>query len=367
MIRVLMIVPRFESTGRGVEVFARYLATALNKQIFEVSILSGTHSSVIPNVDCVQFPIMSREALVNSFLNRFLKLLPARFLCKPVDLESLSLVWRARHYLKDQSFDIIFPFGGTWTYRFANWYKKRAKIISVGHAGPVEADLATADFFVALTPTDQERAKQLNSAISTQVIPNGVDLHAFFPAIQIKENKNRQSILCVGAFSEDKHQDLLLDALAFLDPKIECILAGKGPTKKTLEGHPQVKTGRVHFIELPHAEMPDLYRQVDVFTLPAPNEAFGLVFLEALASGLPVVANDGPRQRFVIGDEGIFCDVRDPKLYARALQAALTQSRQELGSKQVSKFSWQDIIGQYEKLLVDINRDACHGAKKTYI
>ncbi|QWD91074.1 glycosyltransferase family 4 protein [Polynucleobacter sp. MWH-Braz-FAM2G] len=367
MIRVLMIVPRFESTGRGVEVFARYLATGLDKARFSVTILSGIHSSVIPDVDCIQFPIVTRETLSAKFINRILKFLPARFLCTPVDLESLSLVWRARHYLRNHSFDVILPFGGTWTYRFANWYKKDAKIISVGHAGPLKADLAVSDFFVALTPTDEEQANQLAPHVSTKVIPNGVDLKAFYPSTLSKKNLARQTILCVGAFSDDKRQDLLLDALAFLDPKIHCILVGKGPRKKLLEEHPQARSGRVQFMELPHQKMPHLYQQADVFSLPAPYEAFGLVFLEALASGLPVVANDGPRQRFVIGDEGIFCDVTDPKAYARALEVALALPSATISARQVNKFSWQDIIGQYEQLLLDINGNACHGAKKDHI
>jgi glycosyltransferase involved in cell wall biosynthesis len=366
MIRVLIIVPRFETTDRGVEVFAKHLATGLDKGRFHVTILSGTHQSHFADLDCVQFPVITRETLSKN-LNGFLRRLPARLLCGPADLEALSLMWCARHYLSNASFDIILPFGGTWTYRFANWFKKKAKIIAVGHAGPVKADLVCSDFFVALTPTDEEHAKLLDPLIPMAVIPNGVDLKAFFPAPQAKKDKKRQIILCVGAFSEDKCQDLLLDALAFLDPQIECILVGKGPSKQLLEEHPHAKSGRVHFLELPHEEMPELYRQADVFTLPALREAFGLVFLEALASGLPVVANDGPRQRFVIGEAGIYCDVTDAEAYAAALKAALVKSPDSAGTKQVEKFAWHDIIAKYEAIMVDINRGAIHAAKKHYI
>lgn len=366
MIRILMIVPRFESTNRGVEVFARHLATGLNKTHFAVTVLSGPHSTDFSNVNCVQFPIITRES-ASKFLNGFLRILPARLLCGPADLEALSLVWQARHYLKNESFDIIFPFGGTWTYRFANWLKKDAKIISVGHAGPVKADLKCSDFFVALTPVDQEYANQLDNAVPTTVIPNGVDLEAFFPSKKSKEANDRQTILCVGAFSEDKRQDLLLDALAFMGERVDCIFAGRGPRKKLLENHPQAKTGRVHFVEMPHEQMPELYRQADVFTLPAPQEAFGLVFLEALASGLTVVAHDGPRQRFVIGGSGIYCDVNDANAYATALEAALAMPSDAAGASQVSKFSWRDIIAQYELLIANTYKGAIYGAKKNYI
>jgi glycosyltransferase involved in cell wall biosynthesis len=354
MIRVLMIVPRFESTGRGVEVFARYLANGLDSRRFNITILSGPHASNIAKVDCVEFPLIKREKLSQLF-GFFLKYFPARLGCSAVDLETLSLMWRARHFLRDKSFHLIIPIGGTWSYRFANYYKKKAKIISIGQAGPVKNDLLLSDTFIALTPTDQEIARHLAPKVRGTVISNGVDPHSFYPPKHLSEKKREKIILCVAAFTVDKRQDLLLDALEFLDSNIRCILVGNGPQKNNLSSHPQVKLGRVEFLELPHNQMPELYRRVDVFTLPALNEAFGIVFVEALASGLAVVANDGPRQRYVIGESGIFCDVTNPREYANALHAALALPYNEQRIEQAKKFSWVEIIGQYQALLEEIN------------
>jgi len=354
MKRVLIIVPRFESLGRGVEVFAKYLAGGLDSKKLAVTVLSGPHTNENLPFHCIQFPLWERSS-INQYLGKFLSALPARLMCSPSDIESLSLMISARKFLKVHSFDVIFPLGGTWTYRFAKQYFPNAKIISVGQAGPVRADLLLSDYFVALTPVDQERAQLICPTLGMRTIPNGVDLSKFKPKKLTSTNPGLRRILCVGAYSKDKHQELLLDALAYLDPNVICVLVGAGPEKSRLEQHPMVSSGRVQFIELTHHEMPIIYQSADVFTLPAPTEAFGIVFLEALASGLPVVAHDAPRQRFVIGDSGLFCNVLDPKAYAKSLNMALALPYDEARILQAEKFTWHDIIRQYEILLDDLD------------
>ena len=360
MKKILIITPRFESIGRGVEVFAKYLAGGLDPKKYAVTVLSGPHNNKNFPFHCVQFPLWQRNS-INRYLGRFLSALPARLLCSPSEIESLSLMIGARKFLKDHSYDVIFPFGGTWTYRFARRYFPNAKIIAVGHAGPVKTDLNLSNYFVALTPVDEDRSRKMAPNLGMRTIPNGVDLALFKPTNSTSVRSGLRRILCVGAYSKDKHQDLLLDALAYLGSDIECILAGAGPEKSRLEQHPMVKSGRVQFIELVHDEMPIIYQSADVFTLPAPTEAFGLVFLEALATGLPVVAHDAPRQRFVIGDAGLFCNVLDPKSYASALNTALTLPYDEARVRQAEKFTWHDIIRQYEVLLDDLSEAAGNG------
>lgn len=363
MIRVLMIVPRFESTARGAEVFTRYLACGLNKKLFTVTIISGPHNSIFPGVNCKQFYLVKREWIIYLF-EWFLKLIPRRLLITSFDLEALSLMWSARRFLKEQSFDVILPFGGTWTYRFASWYKKGAKIISVGHAGPVKADLLLSDHFVAITPADLEKSKEITVDLGCSVIPNGVDTTLFSVPAVMRNDQKEKVILCVGELSEIKGQIYLLNALSLLDSNIKCLLVGKGPQKEMIENHPVYRAGRVQIREVPYHEMPEIYHQVDIFTLPCIKEAFGLAYVEALSSGLNVVAPDGPRQRYVVGEAGIFCDVTDPEAYATSLKFALAKPRDDLGVKHAGKFAWQDIITQYETLLIDIGGDTSRATKK---
>ena len=95
-----------------------------------------------------------------------------------------------------------------------------------------------------------------------------------------------------------------------------------------------------------------LTKSKELFTLPSwGREAFGIVYVEAMASGLPVVAPNDPPRREIIGDAGIFVnDVNDQQNYGDAIQKALSKKWGDIPRKQAEKFSWDKIAAQYEKL-----------------
>lgn len=353
-VRVLLIVPRYGSLHRGVEVFARELSQSLDKNRFHVTILSGTHGLREQGVETVEMPLLERESLP-SWAWALLRHLPGRMLVGPAELEALTLMLRSRTFLRERTFDVILPFGGTWTYRFAKRYSRGARIISVGHAGPVVADLKLSNSFVALTPSDEALAHKMLPSLPITVIPNGVDVERFRPAAPPHRDMAGKTILCVGAYTPDKRHDLLFDAALRLDASIRIVCAGQGPLKSSLMQHPLYRQGRVDFVEKEHEEMPALYQAADAFTLASPGEAFGLVFLEALACGLPVVAHDAPRQRFVVGETGFFCDVLDPNAYARALNQALLVPTDPKRIRHAKQFSWGTVAAQYQELFSDLS------------
>jgi 1,2-diacylglycerol 3-alpha-glucosyltransferase len=81
---------------------------------------------------------------------------------------------------------------------------------------------------------------------------------------------------------------------------------------------------RVRFLpDLPRDSMPDLYRAADAFVLASLQEMFGIVLLEALATGLPVLCNDTPDFRAIVGPGGLYGDFRGQDGLARGLTGLL--------------------------------------------
>jgi len=99
------------------------------------------------------------------------------------------------------------------------------------------------------------------------------------------------------------------------------------------------------------------YTAADVFTLPSVTESFGLVYLEALASGRPVVGTDDAVRREVIGGAGLCCDVENIETYAGALERALTADWGDRPRRQAERFSFTHTADAYAQLLRDVVRE----------
>ena len=126
----------------------------------------------------------------------------------------------------------------------------------------------------------------------------GVDIDVFRPG---PGPGNAVPIVgCVSRFVPRKGQQRLLRAVARLDQPVDVLLVGKGRTEHRLRALADRLGIPVRFaVDVDWGELPDLYRQMDVFCMPCRSrwfgleaEGLGLVYLEAAASGLPVLAGD---------------------------------------------------------------------------
>src|SRR3546814_1251292 len=99
--------------------------------------------------------------------------------------------------------------------------------------------------------------------------------------------------------------------------------------------------------------LPALYRSADVFLHLSLLESFGNVFLEAWASGLPVVGHDSERLRWILGENSHhLCDTERQDELVRTLRVALATGRQRTGSAAgIDRFAWPNIARQYRTFL----------------
>jgi glycosyltransferase involved in cell wall biosynthesis len=128
------------------------------------------------------------------------------------------------------------------------------------------------------------------------VVPNGVDLALFHPAEPAtRPLSKRIRCLAVARLIERKGLGDLIQALALLERgRFELEIVGGGADERVLRDlAAQLGVAEeVRFLgPLPRGEVAERYRAADLFTLPSSAEAFGNVFAEALASGLPIVGS----------------------------------------------------------------------------
>ena len=180
------------------------------------------------------------------------------------------------------------------------------------------------------------------------LIPNGVDLNAFAPAPKTNPyGLPRPVVLCAAGPDRYKNVQETIQAVSRLDGISLLVMGG---SQETREMGTRLLGARFRQTTAPHDQMPAIFNSADLFTLVSESsEAFGVVYLEAMACNLPVVATDDELRRGIVGDAGLYVeDPHDIDGYSRALATALAADWGNLPRKQAEKFDWDEIARQYE-------------------
>jgi glycosyltransferase involved in cell wall biosynthesis len=196
----------------------------------------------------------------------------------------------------------------------------------------------------------------------TSVVPWGVDPHLFTPNGPATARTGRLRVLVAGDLAPQDGIDDLIIALTVVSGT-ELVVAG-GPARRLLTGNAEYErlralaaryavTDRVSLIgRVPRPEMPALIRSADVVACPQRRASFGVVALEAMACGVPVVASavGGLADSVVHQVTGLLVPPRNPSLLARALRALLGDElrRQELGAaghdRVTMRYAWDRVV-----------------------
>lgn len=323
--------------NRGAETFVREVAQRLEKN-HEVVILRGSKAPP------PRWPLLWR-----TFFD------PNGLIIAWFTLRNIGKIWQ-------EKFDVIFPLNGGWQaviVRLVTWLYG-GKIIISGQSGKGWDDrinlFTFPNAFVAISQYLTKWAEAVNPFIKTVYIPNGVNLELFKSAgVKASVNLEHPVILCVGALTSGKRIELAIHAVMKLD-KGNLVVIGDGPRKNQLVKLGKQLLGERFFLtSAAHKEMPKWYRIADVFTLPSPwYRSFEIVLVEAMATNVPVVANDDPIRREIVGDGGLLIDPTNINIYASTLQKALDTKWDNKPRKQAEKFSWEIIVKKYEQLFQEL-------------
>lgn len=172
------------------------------------------------------------------------------------------------------------------------------------------------------------------------LVPELIELNVWWAALEgapLEEGPLR--ILCVAHLYSRKGIDTLLKAFERVKSEAVLRIVGIGPEKRRLErlAHSLTIADRVHFLgQLSFNALIAEYRNASVFALPTSQEGFGIVFLEAMAASLPIVAGNAAAVPEVVRDgvTGILVKPGDWEAFARALQLLLDQpeARRAMGA-----------------------------------
>lgn len=197
------------------------------------------------------------------------------------------------------------------------------------------------------------------------VIPNGVDARGFAAGRpQPVAGDDGLTLLFVGRLDPRNGLDELIEAAAIASGRtpLRLLVMGDGELRETYERMARRALGeRVVFLGTRVASKIDWYATADVLCAPMHVASFGLVLLEAMAAGKPIIANRiaGFSDVMTHEREGLFVDTRDPQAFAAAIAslAATPERRRRFGAagrRRAAAYAWERIA----PAIVDVYREA---------
>lgn len=221
------------------------------------------------------------------------------------------------------------------------------------------------NLFPLVTTPSQVMARELAAhdlRVPVVAVSNGVDARLFRPSPQTS-GKDCVTVLHVGRLSYEKNVDSLLRAFGHIAgdyPTARLTIAGDGPDREALArlAGELGLSERVRFTGfVPHEQLPALYQAADLFATGSTIETQGLVVLEAMACGLPVVGVDALALPEAVRHtvNGFLASPGDEAALAQHMacliaDAGLRQRMRVASCRLAKRHSLEQIVAQYERL-----------------
>lgn len=223
---------------------------------------------------------------------------------------------------------------------------------------------------IALSHALKETATITSPEIDFRVIPNGIDISKFCPKQVLGETSagSPLRLLTVARLLERKGIQHLLEAIGRPFPlDVELKVIGTGSYQEALKRQ-AVEFGVSEYVEfkgfIDRDSLPAHYREADLFVLPSQTESFGLVFAEAMATGLPVLATrvGGIPELIRSGTEGILVNPESPAEIREVLEhlmqnRALLAEMGAAGRRRIEeKYTWRSVAREYLDVYEEVVR-----------
>ncbi len=362
-LRISFVLPGLHRVHRGAEVAFESIATEISKSgQDQVSVVGSGQARSDRPYTFEQLRFLPRE-----HFERAPKIPPMRS-----DYVYEEAVFAASYLMKYRP--SLIDVTVTSSYPFVNWmltrwppFRRRPAHVFVTQNGdwPVLAEsreyrLFRCDALVCTNPDYYERNRESWPSV---LIPNGVDVSRFYPGVSDRAAldlpADRPVVLMVSALIESKR---VLEGMRACGEVLDAmvVVAGDGPLRSEVDAlAAEILPGRFRRLTVTSDEMPALYRAADVVLHPTLFESFGNVYVEALATGLPVVVNDYSVTRWIFGDQPGLVDASDHGALVDALRAALTAPTSDpatLASRAAERFAWPVVAAQYRAFLAEVVR-----------
>ncbi len=228
------------------------------------------------------------------------------------------------------------------------------------HAQLEAKNARRADLVITVSRYCAERIEALYGVNGAVVVPEAIDLAAWrhlFGSVNAKPKTGRFTVLSVCRFYPRKGLDVLLRAAAQLRdsiPRLEVRIVGAGPQLGPLRQlYRELRLENVvrWLGDLPMSRLAEEYRGADVFCLPSRQEGFGIVFLEAMAAGKPIVAARAAAVPEVVR-HGILVEPDRTEALAEGLlrlyrDRSLCESLAAAGRRHVERFDVSRVAGLF--------------------
>ncbi|MDO8643199.1 MAG: glycosyltransferase family 4 protein [Candidatus Woesearchaeota archaeon] len=170
--------------------------------------------------------------------------------------------------------------------------------------------------------------------------------------------QDRKIVFSLQRLFPRKGMEYLIRAIPLVIQKnsnVTFVIGGKGPEKERLETLSRELGVETHIVFagfIPDDELKNYYAAANLFALPSLYEGFGVVYVDALSCGVPVVTTRcGGPEDIITHDNGILVPIRDEQAFADALICALEkQWDKKKISKSAQQYDWKKIVEQYQEI-----------------